>query len=490
LSGATWGKLPKPKVGVESVPVQKVILRIVLARLHLEDRIAQRFTDGIEHDVDVERLLHQAIYERGVLIRQREVAASHHDDRGAAGRFMAVDLLQHRQPVRVGQVQIEQDEVGRSAAGQAQRFLRVPGAHGSIAFLAQQRGDQPADRCVILEHEHHFAARHGGGAPVLVPASVGVRHGGEYKGRGGCRMVAQVDLFGRTPGTDYPCAVPLVSSPPPTISLACPDCRASLSGDPLTCTGCGRVFETQDGIPLLLPSDLLGDTEQRQHALYAAVAHEYDDVFPKHVAEHYIEKRTGLVRNLLPMGGLVLDAGCGTGQLGAAIASEGYAVFGVDLSPSMVAKARERGLAGTFSAITTALPFADNSFDLALTVATLHHLETPERVAATVREMGRIVKRGGYVVLWDHNPANPYWPILMKRVPQDSGDERLVPLDELLRDTRAAGLQAYRVFRSGFTPDFLPASLAGVWRWVERAVEITPGLNILAAHNVVVARKP
>ena len=101
---------------------------------------------------------------------------------------------------------------------------------------------------------------------------------------------------------------------------------------------------------MLLPSSLLGDTEQRQHALYAAVAHEYDDVFPRHVAEHYIDKRTGLVKDLLPMGGLVLDVGCGTGQLGAAIASEGFDVFGVDLSPSMVARARQRGLAGTFSA--------------------------------------------------------------------------------------------------------------------------------------------
>jgi SAM-dependent methyltransferase len=284
--------------------------------------------------------------------------------------------------------------------------------------------------------------------------------------------------------------VPLVSSSPPTVALACPDCRGALAGEPLRCASCGRTFETQDDIPLLLPSSLLGDTEQRQHALYAAVAHEYDDVFPRHVAEHYLDKRTGLVKSLLPLGGLVLDVGCGTGQLGAAIASEGYDVFGVDLSPAMVARARERGLAGTFSAITTALPFAADSFDLALTVATLHHLETPERVAATVREMGRVVKRGGFVVLWDHNPANPYWPILMKRVPQDSGDERLVPLAELLADTRAAGLREHAVMRSGFTPDFLPGALMPAWRWVERAVEITPVLNILAAHNVVVARKP
>jgi SAM-dependent methyltransferase len=275
------------------------------------------------------------------------------------------------------------------------------------------------------------------------------------------------------------------------VALACPDCGTRLEPEAtLACPGCHRTFDHEQGIPLLLPRSLLDSTEARQHALYTEVAHEYDDVFPRHVAEHYVEKRTDLIKDLLPMGGLVLDVGCGTGQLGAAIAGEGYDVFGVDLAPSMIRKARERGLAGTYAAVTTALPFPEDTFDLALTVATLHHLETPGRVAATVGQMARVVRPGGFVVLWDHNPANPYWPILMKRVPQDSGDERLVPLAELLADVQQAGLQPYRVMRSGFTPDFLPARLAQPWRWVERAVEITPGLNALAAHNVVVARKP
>jgi SAM-dependent methyltransferase len=284
--------------------------------------------------------------------------------------------------------------------------------------------------------------------------------------------------------------MPIASVPRPSVPLACPDCRGAVDPNRLVCGGCRRAFQTVQGVPELLPRHLSGATEQRQHALYTAVAHEYDDVFPRHIADHYVEKRTGLIKQLLPLGGLVLDVGCGTGQLAAAIAAEGYDVFGVDLSAAMVARARARGLAGTFAGVTTALPFGDHSFDLALTVATLHHLETPDRVAATVLELARVVRPGGFVVLWDHNPANPYWPMLMKRVPQDSGDERLVPLQELLANVRAAHLLPHRVFRSGFTPDFLPAALAGPWRWVERVVELTPGLNVLAAHNVVVATKP
>jgi len=283
---------------------------------------------------------------------------------------------------------------------------------------------------------------------------------------------------------------PVVRVPPPVIDLVCPDCRAVLVGQPPRCSGCLRTFEEEHGVPLLLPRALLGSAEARQHALYDHAAHGYDDVFHPHVAEHYLEKRTRLVKEVLSQGGSVLDVGCGTGRLAAAIAGEGFDVFGVDLSPPMVRQARDRGLRATYVATTTVLPFADDSFDLALTVATLHHLETPRRVADTVEEMGRVVKRGGFVVLWDHNPANPYWPILMKRVPQDSGDERLVPLEELLADVRAVGLSPYRVFRSGFTPDFLPAWLAAPWRLVERAVETAPLLDRLAAHNVVVARKP
>lgn len=231
------------------------------------------------------------------------------------------------------------------------------------------------------------------------------------------------------------------------------------------------------------------DAEERQRALYDDVAGDYDDVFPSHVSEHYRRKRAALVRDLLPVGGRVLDVGCGTGNLAAGLISDGYRVAGIDLSPAMVLTARKRGVVNTAVAGASRLPFADHSFDLALTVATLHHLETERRVAETIAEMGRVVRPGGFVVLWDHNPSNPYWPILMSRVPQDSGQERLVPMSELLADVKRAGLSAHRVGRSGFTPDFLPRWLASPWFWIERAAEALPGINLLAAHNVVVARK-
>jgi hypothetical protein len=35
----------------------------------------------------------------------------------------------------------------------------------------------------------------------------------------------------------------------------------------------------------------------------------------------------------------------------------------------------------------------------------------------------------------------------------------------------------------------MPRALTPIWRVLERVVEVTPGLNSFAAHNVVVARK-
>ncbi len=281
----------------------------------------------------------------------------------------------------------------------------------------------------------------------------------------------------------------------PTVQLpdfvACPSCRGKLAAadERLSCTGCGSSYGFEQDVPLLFAHSAQGEDVARVQEHYNTISHDYDDVFSSHVARHYLDKRLQIVQEVLPRG-RVLDVGCGTGVIASSIAALGYTVFGVDLSPGMLSRAKQRGLAGGFASFATALPFADGSFDLALTVATMHHLETPVRVAFTIAEMGRVVRSGGHILLWDHNPLNPYWPIIMKRVPQDSGDERLVPMGEILADVRAAGLELVSARRLGLIPDFVPRQLMPLARAAEWLVESLPPLSLVAAHNVVVARKP
>ena len=285
-----------------------------------------------------------------------------------------------------------------------------------------------------------------------------------------------------------------VPAPRSPAAAACPACRVRLpihgAGDSVRCPSCGVSYPVSRGVPELFLTREADQVTGRVQALYDHVAHDYDQVFSPHVAEHYLRKRTALVRELLPDGGTVLDVGCGTGALAGWIQRAGYDVVGVDASAGMLAEALDRGVGAVYAAYSTALPFADGTFDLALSVATMHHLETPERVAATIAEMGRVVRSGGYVLVWDHNPLNPYWPILMKRVPQDHGDERLVRIWEILEATRLAGLRPERAARSGLMPDFMPRALMPLWTRVEALVEASPALSVFAAHNVVVARKP
>jgi len=65
-----------------------------------------------------------------------------------------------------------------------------------------------------------------------------------------------------------------------------------------------------------------------------------------------------------------------------------------------------------------------------------------------------VAKPSGIVIIWDHNKNNPYWPILMRRLPQDSGDERIIPLREITDALNKSGVEKIEVYKKGFVPDF------------------------------------
>jgi SAM-dependent methyltransferase len=137
----------------------------------------------------------------------------------------------------------------------------------------------------------------------------------------------------------------------------------------------------------------------------------------------------------------------------------------------------------------TSLPFADDSFDLVLTVAVMHHIAEPDDVRRTLAEMVRVVKPAGRVLIWDHNPRNPYWRLLMARVPQDTGEERLIPAHEVVEGLRAAGARIVLSTQLGLVPDFTPPKALPAAARIERTFERTPGARRLAAHNVILATK-
>jgi len=194
---------------------------------------------------------------------------------------------------------------------------------------------------------------------------------------------------------------------------------------------------------------------------FDAIAAEYDESLPAHVVEHYLTKRVAFVRRHVPPGP-ALDLGCGTGLLAERLADAGYDVVGLDPSRGMLAQLRRRrpGLPAV-AAGGTALPFADGVFALTLCVAVMHHVAEPDAVRRTLTEMARVTRPGGHVLVWDHNPRNPYWPLLMRRVPQDTGAERLIPEEEIVAGLTAGGARPVLTAQVGLVPDFAPRSLLG-----------------------------
>jgi SAM-dependent methyltransferase len=252
-----------------------------------------------------------------------------------------------------------------------------------------------------------------------------------------------------------------------------------------------RRLEEETDVTRTMPAAAAPHTATNGQTDFDAVAADYDESLPAHVMDHYTDKRVAFIREHLPAGAKILDVGCGTGVLAARLQGEGYRVTGADPFAGMLTRmtARDSRIEAVH-AQGQCLPFADGTFDLTYCVAVMHHIADPRDVHDTLVEMVRVTKPGGLVLIWDHNPRNPYWPLLMRRVPQDTGAERLIPERELLDGLADGGARPVEVRTLGMMPDFTPRPLLGVTAAVERVVERTPLLNRFCAHNVILARKP
>lgn len=117
--------------------------------------------------------------------------------------------------------------------------------------------------------------------------------------------------------------------------------------------------------------------------------HRYENWFANHNAAYCSELLA--VQALLPRVGFGLEIGVGTGRFAAPL---GVCV-GLDPSAAMLEYARARGIR-VVQGVAEQLPFATNSFDFALSVATICFLDD---VRAMLREARRVIKPEGCLVL-------------------------------------------------------------------------------------------
>lgn len=118
------------------------------------------------------------------------------------------------------------------------------------------------------------------------------------------------------------------------------------------------------------------------------------------IAPIYARARYHAVENMrkfaaLPVEGRLLDVGGGTGRVASALHALVDEVIVTDLSMGMV-RQTDRSMLEPACCSSEQLPFPKDSFERVILVDALHHIMDQ---AATAREMLRVVKPGGLIII-------------------------------------------------------------------------------------------
>ncbi|MFZ0804965.1 MAG: class I SAM-dependent methyltransferase [Candidatus Sulfotelmatobacter sp.] len=142
----------------------------------------------------------------------------------------------------------------------------------------------------------------------------------------------------------------------------------------------------------------------------------YDELQAKPLDRQLLDRFAASVRGQ----GLTCDLGCGPGQVARYLQARGLEVCGMDLSPGMVARARELNPQIPFdSGDMRALPVSDDRWAGIAAFYAIVNLSAPGELSQALREMKRVLAPGGRLLIsfhigddasqvedmWDHGTA-------------------------------------------------------------------------------------
>lgn len=192
----------------------------------------------------------------------------------------------------------------------------------------------------------------------------------------------------------------------------------------------------------------------------------------------------------------VLEVGCGTGLILDRVRSFAAQAVGADLSAGMLSRARARGLS-VVQASATALPFADQRFDVVYSFKVLAHVAD---IREALTEMARVTRPGGHVLAEFYNPISLRY--LVKRLKPPSAisatttdEEVYTRYDSLAQikrylpsSLRYVGVRGIRVI----TPVSHVHRIPGLGTLVRRAEAVLadiPGARNLGGFLIAIAQK-
>ncbi|MFI8341864.1 class I SAM-dependent methyltransferase [Streptomyces sp. NPDC085639] len=141
---------------------------------------------------------------------------------------------------------------------------------------------------------------------------------------------------------------------------------------------------------------------------YDSFAEAYSAENEKNLVNAYYERPGMLALAGDVAGRRILDAGCGSGALSAALHARGAVITGIDASARMLTLARRRlgdDVALHVVDLRDRLPFDDGAFDDVVASLVLHYLED---WGPTLAELRRVIRPGGRLIASVDHPVVAY----------------------------------------------------------------------------------
>ncbi|MFG2987406.1 class I SAM-dependent methyltransferase [Streptomyces sp. NPDC048258] len=157
-----------------------------------------------------------------------------------------------------------------------------------------------------------------------------------------------------------------------------------------------------------LPDSLAQPADPAQVNDYDSFAEAYSAENENNLVNAYYERPAMLALAGDVASRRILDAGCGSGSLSAALRDRGAVVTGIDASAGMLALARRRlgdDVALHVVDLSDHLPFADGAFDDVVASLVLHYVED---WGPTLAELRRVLRPGGRLIASVDHPFVAY----------------------------------------------------------------------------------
>ncbi|MBU1148594.1 class I SAM-dependent methyltransferase [Patescibacteria group bacterium] len=150
------------------------------------------------------------------------------------------------------------------------------------------------------------------------------------------------------------------------------------------------------------------------------------------IADHFSRTRYrdwsefAIFKKYIKSGDKALDAGCGNGRLYDSLQELDIEYQGVDISSKLIDKAKNKYPEAKFEVgDILSLPFADQQFDVLLSIATLHHVPSSKYRKQVIEDFARVIKPGGYLMV-------TVWNLAQREMNKELGN--LPPADIINKD--------------------------------------------------------